>query len=200
MGWANGAHAPRIRDRVGVARRASRGRGRFGTSSGEREGMRLLVSTTRAAIFKSRNAGSRTRRWPIPGLWECRLARVALHPCVDQGVGQADHVAQARSILQPRQRRLGTQIPARVRQATAGQLECRIRPQMIEVVGVLVAAADREHAGAEHIDKGCAQPASDRADPGTPGPNCRPNRDAARPSPEASRPRSRSDARHRRQL
>jgi hypothetical protein len=28
---------------------------------------------------------------------------------------------------------------------------------------------------------GCARPASDRADPGTPGPNCRPSRDAARP-------------------
>ena len=32
----------------------------------------------------------------------CRLARVAIHPCVDQGVGQSDHVAQARSILQAR--------------------------------------------------------------------------------------------------
>ena len=30
----------------------------------------------------------------------CRLARVAIHPCVDQSVGQSDHVAQARSILQ----------------------------------------------------------------------------------------------------
>src|SRR5258707_8772881 len=33
-------------------------------------------------------------------------------------------------------------------------------------------------------------PWSDRADPGTPGPTCRPSRDAARPSPEASHPRS----------
>ena len=32
----------------------------------------------------------------------CRLARIAVHPCVDQGVGQADHVAQSRRILQPR--------------------------------------------------------------------------------------------------
>ena len=83
----------------------------------------------------------------------CRLARVAIHPCVDQSVGQADHVAQARSILQARQRRLGTQITARVRQPSAGELERRIGPQMIEVVGVLVAAADREHASTEHIDK-----------------------------------------------
>src|SRR5674476_1311907 len=33
-----------------------------------------------------------------------RLGRVAIHPCVDQGVGQADHVAQSRRILQPRLR------------------------------------------------------------------------------------------------
>ena len=88
----------------------------------------------------------------------CWLARIAIHPCVDQDVGQSDHVAQARRILQPRQRRLGTQIPARVRQTPAGQLECGIRPQMIEVVGVLVAAADREHASAEHIDKAVHDP------------------------------------------
>ena len=62
-------------------------------------------------------------------------------------------MAQSRRILQPRQRRLGTQIPARIRQATAGELERWIAPQMIEVVGVLVAGADREHASAEHIDK-----------------------------------------------
>ncbi|MGY4447782.1 hypothetical protein ACVWZR_002442 [Bradyrhizobium sp. i1.3.1] len=88
----------------------------------------------------------------------CRLARVAIHPCIDQGVGQADHVAQARRILQPRQSRLGTQIPVRVRQPTAGELERRIRPQMIEVIGVLVAAADREHPGAEHMDKAVHDP------------------------------------------
>ena len=45
----------------------------------------------------------------------CRLARVAVHPCIDQSVRQSDHVAQARSILQTRQGRLGTQIAAGVR-------------------------------------------------------------------------------------
>ena len=69
----------------------------------------------------------------------CWLARVAIHPCVNQGVGQSDHVTQARSILQARQGRLGTQITAGVRQPPAGQLECRVGPQMIEVVGVLIA-------------------------------------------------------------
>src|SRR6516164_8904391 len=40
----------------------------------------------------------------------------------------------------------------------AGELERWIGPQMIEVVGVLVAAADREHASAEHIDKAVHDP------------------------------------------
>jgi hypothetical protein len=39
------------------------------------------------------------------------------------------------------------------RPPSADQLECGIGPQMIEIVGVLVAAADREYASAEHIDK-----------------------------------------------
>ena len=73
-----------------------------------------------------------------------RLARAAVHPGVDQAVGQTDHVAQPRSILQPRQRRLGTQITTAVRQRPAGQFECGVASQMIEVVGVLVTAADRE--------------------------------------------------------
>jgi hypothetical protein len=67
-------------------------------------------------------------------------------------------VAQARRILQARQDRLGTQIPGHVRQPTAGQLECRIGPQMIEVVGIRLAAADREHACAEHIHKALHDP------------------------------------------
>jgi len=58
---------------------------------------------------------------------------------------------------------------------------------MIEVVGVLVAAADRERASAEHIDKAVH-------DPRRIAPNCRPNRDAARSSREASRPHSRATA------
>src|ERR1700722_7064033 len=40
----------------------------------------------------------------------------------------------------------------------AGELERRVGPQMIEVAGVLVAATDREHASAEHIDKAVHNP------------------------------------------
>jgi hypothetical protein len=44
-----------------------------------------------------------------------RFPRVTIHPCIDQGIGQTDHVAQPRSILQARQGRLGTQIAAGIR-------------------------------------------------------------------------------------
>ena len=50
------------------------------------------------------------------------------------------------------------QIATRIRQPSAGQLECGIGPQMIEVIGVLVTAADREHASAKHIDKAVHDP------------------------------------------
>jgi hypothetical protein len=151
--------------------------------------MFLLCATQNSKMVKTRGSA-----WALRQRDGCRLARIAIHPCVDQSVGQADHVAQARSILQARQRRLGTQIATGVRQPSAGQLECRIGPQMIEVVGVLVAAADREHAIAEHIDKAVHNPRRIAPIRETPGPDCRPNRDAARPPPEASRPRSRSGA------
>jgi len=116
-----------------------------------RDHLRALAQRVEVADGEVRIMGSKTRLLqaltgktgvnsvPTQGLnW--RLARVAIHPCVDQSVGQADHVAQARSILQARQGRLGKQIPAGVRQPSAGQLECRIGAQMIEVVGVAMPA------------------------------------------------------------
>jgi hypothetical protein len=90
----------------------------------------------------------------------CRLARVAIHPCVDtkcRSVGSrragAEHSPGATGSAG-----LGTQIATSIRQPSAGQLECGIGPQMIEVVGVLIAAADREHARAEHIDEAVHDP------------------------------------------
>ena len=44
-------------------------------------------------------------------------AFVGRHPLIDQRVGQADRVFQARRILHARQRRLRTQIAARLGQA-----------------------------------------------------------------------------------
>jgi hypothetical protein len=49
-----------------------------------------------------------------------RLPRVAIHPSIDQGIGQMDRVAQLPRVLQARQGRLGTQIAARVRQVPYG--------------------------------------------------------------------------------
>ena len=46
-----------------------------------------------------------------------RRIRVARHPLVDQRVGQADHVAQARRILQPRQASVANTDPGRCRAA-----------------------------------------------------------------------------------
>jgi hypothetical protein len=38
----------------------------------------------------------------------CRLARVAIHPCVDQSVDHADHVARRGAFSRRDKRRLGT--------------------------------------------------------------------------------------------
>jgi hypothetical protein len=47
-----------------------------------------------------------------------------------------------------------SEIAARVGQAPAGELERRIGARKVEIVGVLIAAADREEAGADHIGEG----------------------------------------------
>ena len=80
-----------------------------------------------------------------------RRAGVAGAVGVDHGVGQAHDLAQRRRILPARHGRLRAQITAAVRQAAAGELEAGVGAQMIEVVGILVAAGDGEHAGAQDI-------------------------------------------------
>ena len=96
------------------------------------------------------------------------LSRVGVHPGIHQGVGEADHVAQARGVLEPRQGRLRAQIGPSVGQAPAGELEGRVGAQGIEIVGVLVTAADREDAGPDHVgdavsDAGRIAPVRDQA-------------------------------------
>ena len=59
--------------------------------------------------------------------------------------------SQSRRVLQPRQGRLRTKIAPAVGQPAAGELKRRIAAQDIEIVGVLVAAADREDAGPDHV-------------------------------------------------
>ncbi len=53
--------------------------------------------------------------------------RVGVHSGVHQGVGEADHVAQARGVLQPRQGRLRAQVDSGVGQASAGELGGGVR-------------------------------------------------------------------------
>lgn len=67
---------------------------------------------------------------------------VRRHPLIDECVSQADHVAKPRRILEPRQRWLRTQIAPGVRQAPARKFEGRVEPQKIEIVSVLIAAAN----------------------------------------------------------
>jgi hypothetical protein len=70
---------------------------------------------------------------------------------IDQRIGEADRVLQRRRVLQPRQRRLRTQVGAAVGQTPAGELERRIGAQAIQIVRVFIAAGDRENAGADHV-------------------------------------------------
>ena len=70
---------------------------------------------------------------------------------IDQGVGQADHLAQVRRIFQARDGRLRAEIAPTVGQASARELEAGISAQMIEVVAVLVAAGDGEHACTQDV-------------------------------------------------
>ena len=67
------------------------------------------------------------------------------------GIGQAHHLAQRRRILPARHGRLRAQIGAAVRQAPTGQLEAGIGVQMIEIVGILVAAGDGQHPSTQDV-------------------------------------------------
>ena len=80
-----------------------------------------------------------------------RRAGLACDPLVDEGVGEPDRIAQSRCILQARQRRLRREIRASVRQPPAGKLERGIRPQLVEVIAVLIAVSNREQARPDHV-------------------------------------------------
>jgi len=79
------------------------------------------------------------------------LAFVGGHPLIDERVGQPDRVLQRWRVLQPRQRRLRTQVGARVGQPPASELEGRVDAQGVEIVGVLVTAGNRQDASAHHV-------------------------------------------------
>ena len=79
------------------------------------------------------------------------LPIVGGHPLIDERPCQPDRVLQRRRVLQPRQRRLRTQVGARVGQPPASEFEGGINAQGVKIVGVLVAAGDRQDAGANHV-------------------------------------------------
>jgi hypothetical protein len=82
-----------------------------------------------------------------------RLGRlpVAPAPDVDECVGEADDFPRCRRVLPARNGRLRAEVPAGGGQASACQLEGRIVAQPVEVIAIGIAAADRQHAGSQHI-------------------------------------------------
>src|SRR6476659_7943056 len=78
MGWANGAHAPPVKDRAAAARLASSVSGRLRDMPRRTQGECGSRSRRPGRRFsRDEDAASRTRQWPIPGLWEWRRARSA---------------------------------------------------------------------------------------------------------------------------
>src|SRR6201990_2174686 len=69
------------------------------------------------------------------------------------GPHQPDHLAQARRILATRHGWLRAQIAPAIRQVTAGKFEGGITPQIIEFVGIFVAAGNGQYASAQDVGK-----------------------------------------------
>src|SRR5712664_2507689 len=78
---------------------------------------------------------------------------------IDHHAHQANKVAQGWRVLPARDGGLRAQIDAAVGQPATGELEGRIQAQPVEVVGILVAAGDRENAGAQDIGQPMSDPA-----------------------------------------
>src|SRR6478736_2220421 len=71
MGWANGAHAPPVKDRAAAARLASSGSGRLRDMPRRTQGECGSRSRRPGRRFsRDEDAASRTRQWPITGRME----------------------------------------------------------------------------------------------------------------------------------
>lgn len=77
---------------------------------------------------------------------------------VDQGCRQPHRLPAARHVLQPAHGRLRAQLAAALRAAADRQLQERVLPQPVEIVAVLVAAADRQRAGLDQLDERMLDP------------------------------------------
>ena len=73
-----------------------------------------------------------------------RRLGIAGAPEIDHDPTHPDHIAQPGCILPARHGRLAHQVRTALRQPSAGQLEGGVGSQAVEVVGVLVAAGNRE--------------------------------------------------------
>lgn len=67
--------------------------------------------------------------------------RMAVEPQIEHRSAEADHTAPVGRVLPARHRRLRAQVPSAVRQPAAGELERRIKPQAIQVVGVFAVSS-----------------------------------------------------------
>ena len=115
---------------------------------------------------------------------------------IDERPREPDRILQRRRVLQPRQRRLRTQVRARVRQPPASELESGINAQSVEIVGVFVAAGNRQDAGADHVRQR-VRDAQGRGDRESTAPIFPRSPTDGPPSKAASRRHPRSVARHR---
>ena len=70
---------------------------------------------------------------------------------IDERPREPDRILQRRRVLQSRQRRLRTQVRARVWQPPASELESGISAQSVEIVGIFISAGNRQDAGADHV-------------------------------------------------
>jgi hypothetical protein len=70
---------------------------------------------------------------------------------IDHHTHEPDDLAQVRGVLAAGHGRLRTQIQSAIRQSSAGQLEGGVKAQPIEIVGILVAAGDRQNASPQNL-------------------------------------------------
>ena len=70
---------------------------------------------------------------------------------IDHGAHHPNQLARCRRILPAAHRRLAGQADGAVGQLAHRQLEARVMAQMIEIVGILIAAGDRQHPGLQDV-------------------------------------------------
>ena len=78
---------------------------------------------------------------------------------IDHHPPEPDQIAQARRVLQPRDGGLAHQVGAALGQAAAGELERGVGAQVVEIVGILIPAGDRQDARQQDLGQRVHDPA-----------------------------------------